>query len=1183
MKKAEAINQFTDGLIMDLYPLTQSNKTLTNALNATIITFDGNEYVLQNDMGNGKVETAYLPEGYVPLGTTSFGGIIYIVSYNPLNNRCQIGSFPSPERNISKDKVIDNIVSISNSDFEFDDTQIPNTQGALVYYLKKNLQEGLTFNPGDKFIVYGDTIGDNYEKFYNQDLYTNTADLSVLKKHTLKLDIGTITENGKLVKFSNLKQYKVTNNGDLYHIFQCDTQLSDTDLDEYRSLVQQPYNIFNSKVSGRLVLIAELIQFNEFSVNINNEFSEQNGIKIYNPSFTFNFNSDYPVIPNSIICKLTLHSDQDVTSEESYIIEDCNLQYPFTEYSISENCSTIGQNTPIRLGNISNSALILKLVNLAENGYFNQSNRSARYYLKYTFTPCMNWGPVSYLAVTGQIDLDKLGSGFINLNQWRYYIEDNRATLTWGLEVYEEPGYYIDRVKFIFRRLIDTNIGEKLEYNINYRTSYFGIFNESIPLNAQSYKILDEQGNLSQLNSNQVYLVEINVVYKNEHTEEVKKFYRWLFTNAIFNEYYVDTEDFKELKPTFIPKADIEENLTFIENDKCTKYGVLTSEEINDENLDSKSSISAVQYDRSYTDKVKIAIGLENEYNTFIWLPGLPLPNITIDDYIINTSASIAYSEIPDYNQDTYLASNSQLINSQAEFDNNKICNDSNILDTQSFIVFPQDSRISYVSGLGTKFIYDIKFNTLQTVKAYCTKKQGIISYNGRFIPLAYNKDTFAKYNFQWSDKQNSWVPSKIGTWGFGNVTGKNNKFYLGLVTPSDYYGNPTAIINAGDEDFTVDWKNRNGLASQESSKGWANTMIITHHKYGSHTYGDGDQGDFFVEAESYMGAQPSFLPLLPYSYPSEDVNHISRLQLAFKGKNTNTFIPINCSVCKYSDDLQSGSTTGDLFENSIFKEFYYKLACFLNSIYRYDSKVIEKTCIYPEYVFWMDKCEYSISTALHIKKKNPQGTILVKLDSGNTVKLNELQTTFNTVFSSAFNDSSLQNNIEKQIADLDKQYQLNMNITDEITGKNLRNYILNLSEENSYNAAVYDYDGSTVIGTSNINGNFNELYMKLDNNDIAYAGIQGFHSKEMIYDNGQCLRSTGENVLDKNYISTSEIIYNIEDFDLNHSFTLNNDGLLVLQNPEYHAEFKGVCSHDNDFRLKGYDKTRIYRQYQVY
>jgi hypothetical protein len=39
-------------------------------------------------MGNGRVETAKLPSGYIPLGTTELGGIIYIVSYNPLNNKC---------------------------------------------------------------------------------------------------------------------------------------------------------------------------------------------------------------------------------------------------------------------------------------------------------------------------------------------------------------------------------------------------------------------------------------------------------------------------------------------------------------------------------------------------------------------------------------------------------------------------------------------------------------------------------------------------------------------------------------------------------------------------------------------------------------------------------------------------------------------------------------------------------------------------------------------------------------------------------------------------------------------------------------------------------------------------------------------------------------------------------------
>mgnify|MGYP001461199444 FL=1 len=56
-------------------------------------------------MGNGRVETAFLPEGYVPLGTAELGGIIYVVSYNPLIDKCQIGSFPSPERNITSSEI----------------------------------------------------------------------------------------------------------------------------------------------------------------------------------------------------------------------------------------------------------------------------------------------------------------------------------------------------------------------------------------------------------------------------------------------------------------------------------------------------------------------------------------------------------------------------------------------------------------------------------------------------------------------------------------------------------------------------------------------------------------------------------------------------------------------------------------------------------------------------------------------------------------------------------------------------------------------------------------------------------------------------------------------------------------------------------------------------------------------
>ena len=91
-----AQSSFIGGMKKDFSPLISSNDTLTDALNATIITFNGNEYMLQQDMGNGRIETAYLPKGYVPVGIAEHGGIIYVASYNPLTQRSQIGSFPSP-------------------------------------------------------------------------------------------------------------------------------------------------------------------------------------------------------------------------------------------------------------------------------------------------------------------------------------------------------------------------------------------------------------------------------------------------------------------------------------------------------------------------------------------------------------------------------------------------------------------------------------------------------------------------------------------------------------------------------------------------------------------------------------------------------------------------------------------------------------------------------------------------------------------------------------------------------------------------------------------------------------------------------------------------------------------------------------------------------------------------------
>lgn len=91
-------NQFSKGLNLDLHPLVAQNTMLTDNLNGTYITYDGNEFCLQNDRGN--VATgATLKEGYVPIGAKEYNGVIYIVSV--LNEYKENGDI-DPEKTITE-------------------------------------------------------------------------------------------------------------------------------------------------------------------------------------------------------------------------------------------------------------------------------------------------------------------------------------------------------------------------------------------------------------------------------------------------------------------------------------------------------------------------------------------------------------------------------------------------------------------------------------------------------------------------------------------------------------------------------------------------------------------------------------------------------------------------------------------------------------------------------------------------------------------------------------------------------------------------------------------------------------------------------------------------------------------------------------------------------------------------
>ena len=280
----KATNKFTKGLVMDFSPENTRNEVLTHALNATLLTFNGNELSLQNDMGNARVETAYLPDGYMPVGTCEYGGIIYIVSYNPLEDKSQIGCFPSPERNISNKELGIQNVKINSEDF-----QTYGTDGILTGDIKSTskyvLLKNDNLNPGDKFMICSD------HNIYSAKLHNllikaqGETEFKPVENPMLALNVVSIEDSGKIVYLnSDLRRYEATNTytledgselTDTYNYHIVGTMAADAsgnydpnsvDPDTYRNVLQSGYNVFKSKTSGRLAILAELITIDSYSV-----------------------------------------------------------------------------------------------------------------------------------------------------------------------------------------------------------------------------------------------------------------------------------------------------------------------------------------------------------------------------------------------------------------------------------------------------------------------------------------------------------------------------------------------------------------------------------------------------------------------------------------------------------------------------------------------------------------------------------------------------------------------------------------------------------------------------------------------------------------------------------------------------------------------------------------------------
>ena len=291
----QAQNTFNEGMVLDNHPLMTPNTVLTDALNATLVTMNGNEMVLQNDMGNARVENAKLPPGYIPIGMKEYGGIIYIACYNPLTNKGQIGCFPSPQRQ----KTATQISEITPT-FKFPDvTYIKEENGEKWYKINSLLTKceifpkGTIIRSGDKFSVglpiasmFGTDNIDSTGEYYisNYDNVENGLVKTPMNR-MYTFGVATLDNNGQLRDITNqLKRYKggqqvqFSNiDSDLYK-FNCgywQNEMSTEDKDGLvsselmnQTSVQSKLNTYNSKLFGRLFLYAKYNAIDSVDISI---------------------------------------------------------------------------------------------------------------------------------------------------------------------------------------------------------------------------------------------------------------------------------------------------------------------------------------------------------------------------------------------------------------------------------------------------------------------------------------------------------------------------------------------------------------------------------------------------------------------------------------------------------------------------------------------------------------------------------------------------------------------------------------------------------------------------------------------------------------------------------------------------------------------------------------------------
>lgn len=326
--KKQASNTFKDGLIMDYSPSATPNTILTNSLNGTLVTYNGNELMLQNDMGNSCINRVRLDEGYIPTGIAEHGGIIYVASYNPQSGHGQIGSFPYPKVNYYADDF-ENDVS-TNWAFQAYVTEGEEPNKSIQYYEIKN-----SIDPSFQLPMF----------------IKNTIRIPLLRNKEgeyVKLRNGDSFSNKLTEDFQNfiscegVKAYYYVSSGGIKHYI--DETLDDETREE--KIKNGDIIYYTGRYTGELFLELQLTPISKFFLS-QNLVEENNNLKI-----EFISNPDEENIPMYITNLNSVNSNakevgnivNSIAKSFSTIYSNDTEKVNITAYPITENYGIDGTN-----------------------------------------------------------------------------------------------------------------------------------------------------------------------------------------------------------------------------------------------------------------------------------------------------------------------------------------------------------------------------------------------------------------------------------------------------------------------------------------------------------------------------------------------------------------------------------------------------------------------------------------------------------------------------------------------------------------------------------------------------------------------------------------------------------------------------------------------------------------------